>query len=369
MWVVLARVAALVAILASTALYVQYLEPSSAAFCGLDSGCETVRRSVKSYFFGTPFVSIPLFGLIAYAGALAASVWEPRSRVTRLLFIGGGAVGVVLFGVQAFYVKAFCWLCSVVDVAAIFGACSVILDARSGSVATHDPLRLWAWLCLAGLVVSAPALWIVVMPAAPLPAGIRALYEPGKINVVEFADFECPFCRKFHFVLKDVIRSYPPGEVHFQRRHVPLPMHENALPAARADVCAEEQGKADVLADRLVDIDLSPTSIHRTAVEVGVDGAKLDRCLGSSEPDRRIAADTKLLNDAGMEGLPTTYVGEQRLLGAVSEETVRDAFEKAKRQSGPGGVPGPWYLAGLLAAVGAVVWLGRSSRGTVRDAK
>jgi len=57
------------------------------------------------------------------------------------------------------------------------------------------------------------------------------------------------------------------------------------------------------------------------------------------------------------------------LLVAVSEETVRDAFEKAKRQSGPGGVPGPWYLAGLLAAVGAVVWLGRSSRGTVRDAK
>src|SRR5690349_24853432 len=100
-----------------------------------------------------------------------------------------------------------------------------------------------------------------------------------------------------------------------------------------------------------------------------MDGAKLDRCLGSSKPDRRIAADTKLLNDAGMEGLPTTYVGEQRLLGAVSEETVRDAFEKAKRQSGPSGVPGPWYLAGLLAAVGLVVWLGRLSRGTVGDAK
>jgi uncharacterized membrane protein len=247
-WVILSRVTALVAIVASTALYMQYLDPAEAAFCGLDSGCEAVRKSGFSYFFGTPYVSIPLVGLLAYLSVLAASVWEPRVMLTRVLFWVGGAVGLVLLGVQAIYLGAFCWLCGVVDGAAILGAAFAALDARSDRGALREPLRPFAWLGLAGLGIAGPALWVLVMPAPPVPAVIRALYEPDKINVVEFADFECPYCRKLHPVLKDVIRSYPAGDVHFVRKHVPLAMHENARPAARADICAEAQGKGEILA-------------------------------------------------------------------------------------------------------------------------
>src|SRR5262245_47156542 len=106
-WLVLSRVAALVAIAASTAPYVQYLDPADAPFCGLDSGCEAVRRSDFSYFGGSPFLSVPLVGLLAYLSVLVASLWRPRSLLTRGLFWMGGLLGAALFALQAFYVKAF----------------------------------------------------------------------------------------------------------------------------------------------------------------------------------------------------------------------------------------------------------------------
>jgi protein-disulfide isomerase len=190
---------------------------------------------------------------------------------------------------------------------------------------------------------------------------------PDKINVIEFADFECPFCRKLHPLLKQVTSDYPPDKVRFVRKQVPLEMHPDAKPAARAALCAEAQGKGEKLADRLVEIELSSSNIRRAAVDVGVDVGAFDRCLESQEPDKRIAADTKLLEDAGMEGLPTTYIGGKRLLGVVSEAALRDAFDRAARNEAPGGVPGSLYGGVALALAGLAAWFGRSRRATVND--
>jgi uncharacterized membrane protein/predicted DsbA family dithiol-disulfide isomerase len=362
-WLVLFRAAVLLALMASAALYMQYLDPMQAAFCGLHSGCEAVRKSDISYFFGSRLISLPLFGLIAFAVLLAASLFAPRSLLTRCLAYAGAAGGAGFLGMQAAYIGAFCWLCCVVDACALLAAGFTLADARAKNA--PDPLPIWAWASLAGIAISAPAVWVQVKPAPPVPASIRAFYEPNKINVVEFADFECPYCRRLHPTLQAVLHEYPPGEVHFVRKHVPLPGHEQALPAARADICAAQQGKGEELAERLVQIELSPSAVHRAAIEAGVNGAKLDECLASSEPDRVVDADTKLLQGAGMEGLPTTYVGGKRLLGSVSEAAVRDAFERAKRGAGDSGVPGPLYAAGLLGVIAGLVWLGRSARGTV----
>jgi len=296
---------------------------------------------------------------------LAASLLAPRAKPTLYLISAGGAAALLLIAAQAFYVHAFCWLCLTVDTSAILAA--VFAVGYSRSEGAEDPLSWWAWVALASVAVGAAPGWVTVKPAPPIPSQIRALYVPGKINVVEFADFECPFCRLYHPELKRVVSSYPPGEVHFVRKHVPLAMHPEAKPAARAVICAEEQGKAEELGDRLVDIELSPTAIRRAAIEIGVDGAKLDRCLGTSDPDRRIEADTKLLEQVGMQGLPTTYVGGKKLLGAVPEDAVRDAFEHAdpKKRGESRGVPGPLFAAAVLLAVAGLVWLGRRSHGTV----
>lgn len=368
-WASLCRVAVLFAISASAALYVQYLNPAAATFCGLSSGCEAVRRSGFSYFY-SPLLSFPLVGLIAYGTVLWVSIRAP-GRVTLWLTTAGALVALLLVAVQALYVHAFCWLCLVVDVAAVFAAVFAFLDDRTRKAgsgrAIRDPLRPLTWAALGVCVAVAPVLWAKVKPAPPVPETIRALYEPGKINVVEFADFECPFCRMLHPVLKHVIESYPPGSVHFVRKHVPLQIHEQARPAARAAICAGKQGKGEALADRLVQIDLSPAQIRRAAIGVGVDADAFDRCLASTVPDAQIDADTDLLQEAGMAGLPTTYVQGKRLLGAVSEAALRDAFDRAARGDSESGVPAPVYVPVALAVLFAIAWLGRTRHAMMVD--
>lgn len=369
LWMGLCRLSLLFVLAASAALYVQYLDPAEAAFCGLGSGCEAVRRAGFSYFFGSRFLSLPLVGLVAYGAVLWASLAAPRSRWTYWLTAAGAAGAVVLIGLQALFVHAFCWLCLVVDVGALFAAVFAHLDDREKlgkPEDARDPLRPVTWMVLAIVSIAAPVMWVAVKPVPPVPSVIAALYEPGKINVVEFADFECPFCRKLHPVLQEVLKSYPKERVHFVRKHVPLPSHEDAQPAARAVICAEEQGKGEELAGKLMDMELSPAAERRAAVGLGVDVERFDRCIASSSPDARIEADTKLLKEAGMQGLPTTYVQGKRLLGAVSGAALRDAFDKAAAGSEEVGVPAPVYAVLVLAALALLAWLGRSPRVTVR---
>lgn len=365
-WLVLCRVAVLVALLASSALYVHYLSPADSGFCGLHSGCEDVRRSGLSYF-QSRFLSMPLVGLVAYASVFAVSIVRPAGPELTVLAGIGGLLGLALLGAQAFYVHAFCWLCTVVDVSAIVAAAAALLHRRSHAGTGADPLRRGGWAALAGVAVVIPIGWTALKPAPPVPGVIVRQYVPDKINVVEFADFECPFCRKLHPLLKRVMSEYPPDRVHFVRKQVPLEIHDMALPAARAAVCAEAQGKGEALADRLIEIELSAAEIRRAAVGVGVNAVAFDQCLKSDDPDRRILADRKLLEEAGMEGLPTTYIGGTRVLGVVSEAALRDAFDKAARNGGSNGLPAPLYAALAAASVVAAAWLGRSRRGIVKD--
>jgi predicted DsbA family dithiol-disulfide isomerase/uncharacterized membrane protein len=360
------RATALVAATASAALYAQYLNPSEATFCGLDSGCEAVRRASLTVF-DNPIFSVPLLGLVAFATLFGVSFVRRAEQLVAWAAVAGGVVGAALFGIQALVIHAFCWLCLVVDVAAIVlgGVSGAWLRAPS-SDAARDPLRAYAWVALLVTAVSSPFAWARIKPEAPVPGSIHELYVPGKLNVVEFADFECPYCRRLHPSLKRVLLEQPADKLHFVRGHVPLPAHEEAKPAARAVICAEAQGLADALADRLVQIDLSPAAIRRAAIEVGVDSARFDSCLSSKKPDERIEADTKRLKAAGMRGLPTTYVGEQRLLGAVSEAKLRDAMVRAARgDDEPGGVGGVTFALGLLALLAGIAWLGRAPHVTL----
>ncbi|HEX7670399.1 MAG TPA: vitamin K epoxide reductase family protein, partial [Polyangiaceae bacterium] len=266
LWLVLCRVSVLSALAASAALYLQYLRPAEAAFCGLESGCEAVRRAGFSYFFGSPLFSIPLVGLVAYAVVLWISLFAPEAPWT-LWLTSVGAVGALgLLGAQTFVVHAFCWLCVAVDVSAVLSAAFAFAERRTRrqhSGNAFDPLKRGAWILLSGVAIAFPTVWTIVKPAPPVPASVRALYVPGKVNVVEFADFECPYCRRLHPVLKSVLHEYPAERLHFVRRHVPLPGHPDALPAARAAVCAEQQGLGEKLADKLVELELSPAADRR----------------------------------------------------------------------------------------------------------
>jgi predicted DsbA family dithiol-disulfide isomerase len=283
-----------------------------------------------------------------------------------LVAIIGGVHGLGLFALQAFKIGQFCSLCVTVDTLSVLAAlCSVLVWKGRGETNEPFALRSGAWPALGLLGLCAPLLWPQLRPAPPVPTGVLKLYVPGKINVVEFADYECPFCRRLHPELQAVIAGYP-HKVNFTRLNLPLHSHEFAHGAAQAQVCAREQGKGDEMANRLfVGEDLTPTTNRAVAKELGVDLARYDQCILSGKADRIIEAESKILLDSGLQGLPTTYVGAKMILGAQPEEVFRDAFDRAEAGEGDHGIPRPIYWGGVFALLAAVSWVGRVRRATL----
>ena len=377
-WLLGAQLCTCLALLASAALYVHYLDPADSDFCGLRSGCEAARRSGLSYFFGSPYISLPLFSMLAQIALLSLSLRRGKDRARALarggpaalwalpeltLFAAaglGGVLAVALIAYQGLVLGAFCWLCLVTD-ASVIGAALCALGwasaAREQEQLPPSPLRPAAWFGIAAVLVAAPMLWNGVRPETPVPASIRALYVPGKINVVEFADFECPFCRRLHAVLKPVLAEY--GErVAFQRFMRPLEMHPHAELAARAGLCAAAQGKGEEMADRLFAITLSEESIAGAAEALRLDPARYDSCMGSPETTAELERQAALLPDDQFKGLPTTYIGGAMILGVPSELALRDALERALRPP-RASLSGPVYVALTVLALAALSWLGR----------
>ncbi len=417
----LLRLCAIIALAVSAALYNDYVS-FNPSFCGAGSGCDTVRRSGFGYLnleylmvFPRIIVPVPLIGLLGFGSLLVASLFETRiwrRIITPALAITGGVLSLVLIVLQAGAIGKFCTLCLVVDVCGLIAAVAAILMLRTRRVRSqrrasrisagldeppdsrmseserfadseryvyseaipdleahgrteppppihqYDLLKPWAWWVLGVLAVAVPLGWPAARPAPPLPAQIRALYEPGKINVIEFADFECPHCRGLHPRLMRLLEAYG-DRVHFQRFNFPLPSHPNAQNAARAEVCADQQGQSEAMANRLFSGALDPESILKAAQELGLDGKAFKACLKSPETDAQIEREAALLREAGLMGLPTTYIGSQVIVGAQPDEVFVAALESAAHGEGEKGLPAPVYFGIALLLTGAVVWVGR----------
>jgi predicted DsbA family dithiol-disulfide isomerase len=220
-------------------------------------------------------------------------------------------------------------------------------------------LQPWGWVTLCLLAVGGPLLWPKVRPLPPVPAGIRALYAPDKINVVEFADFQCGHCRDLHPRLKRVVKEYG-DRVNFIRLHKPLSSHPLSRGAARAAVCAAEQGQEEAMADRLFAAKLLTRAENRKwAQQLGLDLVAFDECVVDPATDARISREASLLTGPEFLGLPTTYVQGQKLVGSRGDEAYRDALRLAAQGEGNRGIPGWAFLLLVAAVVAGVVALGR----------
>ncbi len=352
----LLRLFTLVALAASAALFVDYTSYSPAFCTAAHSGCGAVRASGFGYLFGGA-LPVPLLGLIGFGALLIVSLMPARG-LRRLLLLPlagiGGLLALGLLALQALVIKHYCEFCMTADVSALCIAAFAVYQQRKlgRDDANSEIIARWSWGVLGGLAIAAPLVWPHVMPTPPVPATIRAFYVPGKINVVEFADYECPFCRGLAPRLNKVMGSYP-GRVNFVRLNLPLEqIHPQARDAARAQVCAAEQGKGKQMADALFEAEeLSTQANRRIAVGMGLDMDRFDKCVADKATDKRIDQQGKILRDAGFSGLPTTFVGGQKVVGAQPDDVFRKAFEQAARGEGAEGIPGWLYLAivGVLA--------------------
>lgn len=317
-----------------------HLAPESGA-CGPDGGCDQVRTSAWSTVAGVP---LPWLGL-AYFGVLTAALLVPSLRRRWLLGalgLGGLVGGATLLVLQAAVIGAFCPYCVVVDVCA--------LGAGLGLVpALAEPrLRLAGGPVIAafGLGAAVPVVLLASFtapdePAPPqgsTPAVIAGAQAEGRATIVEFIDFECPFCRRQHARMSRVLEALaepgrePPVQVVY--KHLPLPMHPHAREAARFACCAEEQGRGREMVDALFSREaLSTEACHACASELGLDDDALQECLGSTRPDARLDHHAQDAREAGVRRLPTCFVGDQRLEGLQDEATLRAAIERAMTQA------------------------------------
>jgi protein-disulfide isomerase len=138
--------------------------------------------------------------------------------------------------------------------------------------------------------------------------------DDAPVTVVEFADYQCPFCRRFQSdTFTELKKSYiDTGKVRFVSRDLPLEFHSNAPNAAAAARCAGEQGKYWEIRDLLLasDADLSQASLLKDGQQVRLDTTEFGACLSARKYDSAIRKDVTDAGSLGISGTPSFVVGK-----------------------------------------------------------
>jgi len=161
----------------------------------------------------------------------------------------------------------------------------------------------------------------------------------AKISIVEFSDTECPFCKKFHATMKQVLSEYD-GQVNWIYRHFPLTsLHSRAQKEAEATECAGEQGGNKSFwdyIDRLFEITpsnngLAESQLSDIAKYVGLDVDKFQKCLDSGKYTKKVQDQSQQAQAAGGRGTPYSVilVGDQKIPipGALPFESVKSTLD------------------------------------------
>jgi protein-disulfide isomerase len=146
------------------------------------------------------------------------------------------------------------------------------------------------------------------------------------VTIVEFADYQCPFCKQTEATLKDLLRKYP-GQVRVAFRDFPLSsIHSYAEEAAEASRCAGKQGKFWEFHDAMFadQAKLDQAQLKATAQTIGLDGNAFQSCLQSGEYKTQVLRDQQEGIKAGISSTPGFFINGIPITGAQAEE----AFQK-----------------------------------------
>ena len=138
------------------------------------------------------------------------------------------------------------------------------------------------------------------------------------VTIVEFSDFECPFCKQVQSSLKQIVESYG-REVRLVFKHLPLEGHRNSLPAARAVYCAAEQDRFWQFHDALFAAgNLSPPVFEQIASELGLGLPKFQECVASERSRAAVVKDIEAARLLRIESTPSFVVNGRVINGALS---------------------------------------------------
>lgn len=165
------------------------------------------------------------------------------------------------------------------------------------------------------------------------------------VKVVEFSDTECPFCKRFHGTMHQVVDEYG-DKVAWVYRHFPLDqLHSKARKEAEATECANELGgneKFWAYVDRLFEVTpsndgLDPAELPRIAEYVGLDRVKFEQCLNSGKHADRVKTDLEDAINSGGTGTPYSIViapnGQKIVIsGAQPYASVKQVIDNTLNQ-------------------------------------
>ncbi len=163
-----------------------------------------------------------------------------------------------------------------------------------------------------------------------LPASTPALGPAdAPITLVEFSDYQCPFCHRAQGSVDEVLKRYS-GKVRFVHQDYPLAQHPRAFAAAVAARCANEQGRFwDFHRSLMTEPgDFADADLVRRATQFGMDSSKLQACVASGRFDGDVNKAFQAGIAIGVNSTPTFFVNGRRLVGAVPIETLQAIIDE-----------------------------------------
>lgn len=178
--------------------------------------------------------------------------------------------------------------------------------------------------------------WTVTIDFAPpalLPDADDVL-SPSKgakkaaVTIVEFSDFECPYCSRVQDTLKQIGERYS-ADVRFVFKHLPLEGHRNSLPAARAAYCAGEQDRFWQFHDALFSSrNLSPDLFNKLAADLGLGREKFTACLNDERSRTAVVKDIETAKRYRIDSTPSFLINGKLVKGALTFSDFQSLIER-----------------------------------------
>jgi protein-disulfide isomerase len=159
--------------------------------------------------------------------------------------------------------------------------------------------------------------------------------KDAPITMVEFSDFQCPFCSRVVPTLDEIEKKYD-GKLRVVFRQYPLPFHPNAQKAAEAALCANDQGKFWEMHNAMFadQEQLAVEGLKATATKLGLKADDFAKCLDSGQHAAAVQADIAAGAAAGVSGTPTIFINGRALSGAQPADQFTKIIDEELKRKG-----------------------------------
>ena len=154
--------------------------------------------------------------------------------------------------------------------------------------------------------------------------------DDAEIVIVEFSDYQCPYCRRFHDETYQALLDAYPGQIRFVYRNLPLTsIHPSAMPAAIASMCANDQNAYWDFHEKLFSSEtLDEATYIQYATDLGLNVDTFTACLSSGSHDAFIETDMKFALDLGVQSTPTFFINGLAVVGAQPLQNFQEIIDK-----------------------------------------